>query len=371
MTIGELRRSGREILTFSQNDDSSADSGFSRTLALDVDVFSKVATVINTSNFVLSATPALDVDVILCHILNISKTYLLTHDDLSISNDVTAIFIDAMLKRRTGLPVAYITGHKEFFGIDFFVSPDVLIPKPDTELLVEKAIEECEKLIAKKAQLQKRISKLCIADICTGSGCIGISLLKTLKYHDIELFMTDISAKALEIAKENSRRIIVNSLNECSSESVIEDEEKLNDESIVKVKTKADVESKAKISFFKGDLCEPLLSYTNYFDIVMSNPPYVPCSITNELLKDGRSEPRLALDGDADDKDSTDGLSLIKRLIPQVFSILKPGGIFFVESGEYNAKSTSEYLSKAGFIDILIHKDMAGQLRMTEAHKPL
>ena len=152
-----------------------------------------------------SPSPQLDLEVLLQYILNCDRTYLLLHSKDPLPQEKEAWLQEAIQKRMTGLPVAYITGHKEFYGYDFLVSPAVLIPKPDTEILVERALDLIiEKMEARPNQL------LTICDMCTGSGCIGLSVMKSL----IELYkiplgqlpkitLIDISEQALEITQQN------------------------------------------------------------------------------------------------------------------------------------------------------------------------
>ena len=336
-----------------------------------------------------------------------------------------------MEKRLSGLPVAYITGVKEFYGRTFFVTQDVLIPKPDTELLVEKAVEYAKAALGAVAGASSEAeqSRLCagvsfgaghqfrFADICTGSGCIAISVLAELfaelvghcglaetsgqggpagdAFERVLADATDISAAALAVARKNAETLLGR-------------------------------EGASSLQFYEGDLCAPLMACGGAsgcgsngahccgvsgvseggapdsepiakYDMVLSNPPYVPAAVTDELLKDGRGEPRLALDGDTDSairgesalggnvrasdgarcdspdgdascEKTSDGLAIIRRLIPQVKKILLPGGVFFMETGEYNAEKAAEYLSKCGFTDIVIHRDLAGQLRLVESH---
>ena len=122
-------------------------------------------------------------------------------------------------------------------------------------------------------------------------------------------------------------------------------------------------EERQNISFYQGDLFQAFSSSENQkFDMILSNPPYVPTNLTEELLSDGRSEPRLALDGESD------GLGIIRRLVVEAKNHLKKGGVFFLEAGEYNVEEAGKCLLKAGFTDIFIHKDLAGLLRLVEAH---
>ena len=280
----------------------------------------------------MAQSPVLDANILLCHFLNLSKTALICNDSRILTETELDLIQKGIEKRLSGLPVAYITNHKEFFGYDFYVDQNVLIPKPDTELLVEQALLAVDKALStapeKKADYK-------IADVCTGSGCIAISVLKTLfqKYgSSIKVAASDISKAALAVAEKNA-------------DTLLSQEERQN------------------ISFYQGDLFQAFSSSENQkFDMILSNPPYVPTNLTEELLSDGRSEPRLALDGESD------GLGIIRRLVEEAKNHLKKGGVFFLEAGEYNVEEAGKCLLNAGFTDIFIHKDLSGLLRLVEAH---
>ena len=306
----------------------------------------------------VSPTPALDADCILCNILHTNRSSLLAHDEQKLSPSQYKAFCKAVEKRQTGLPVAYIVGHKEFFGFDFIVTQDVLIPKSDTELLVELALDEIKKRVCVlkesanggtgkctgTTQAHGGKPQLYIADVCTGSGCVILSTLKTLEQKHSELcknirlvcHASDISEKALRVARKNADRLL--------NSSAIE-----------------------KPRFFCADLLgfsPPAGSVSeNRYDIIVSNPPYVPSKTAAELLEDGRSEPLLALDG------GKDGLDIIRRLVPQAFTALKKGGVFLVETGEYNAGETRSLMTKSGFIDIVTYNDFGGLPRVTRGVK--
>ena len=283
----------------------------------------------------LSSSPsaALDVSVLLEFFLGKDKTWILLHEKDELTAEQFSKLSEAVFARKTGLPVAYITGRKEFYGYDFFVTPDVLIPKPDTEILVESALTE----ILQKIQGEKSgISSLC--DICTGSGCVGLSVIKFLSERNEissakvpELTLSDISSAALLIAEKNAKNLLSKELFQ-------------------------------KINFVESDLFSAI---PKRFDMILSNPPYIPSKMVDELLKDGRSEPRLALDGDSYDTShkSCDGLSIIRRLIPQCMEHLNEGGILIVEAGEYNAVETKAIFEKSGFSHVKIIKDLEGQAR--------
>ena len=282
----------------------------------------------------LSSSPsaALDVSVLLEFFLRKDKTWILLHEKDELNVEQFSKLSDAVFARKTGLPVAYITGRKEFYGYDFFVTPDVLIPKPDTEILVESAILKITEKINEEGK--NGISSIC--DICTGSGCVGLSVIKSLSERNEipsaklpELTLSDISSAALLIAEKNAKNLLPKEL--CQ-----------------------------KINLVKSDLFSAI---HKKFDMILSNPPYVPSKMVDELLKDGRSEPRLALDGDAYEEPSNDGLSLIRRLVPQCMEHLNDGGILIVETGEYNALETKAIFEKSGFSHVKIIKDLEGQAR--------
>ena len=281
------------------------------------------------SELISSPTPSLDAQVLLEHITGFDKTRLLLNRDFELSDEMEIRLKDALKKRKTGFPVAYITARKEFFGYNFFVTPDVLIPKPDTELLVELALNAIEE---KFRSAPEKILAVC--DMCAGSGCVAISIAKTLKENSCarvpEFTLADISEKALLIAKKNA----------------------------------ADLLPDFSPRFVRTNLFE---SIHDSFDIIVTNPPYVPHSQSLELLKDGRGEPLLALDGDVDEKGefsgSDDGLSLIRRLIPQCHARLSQNGVLIMETGEYNALETAELFKAAGFRNVRIERDINGMMR--------
>lgn len=282
-----------------------------------------------------SPSASLDTNVLLEHCLKQNKTWILVHSEKELSAEQFSWLTEAVAKRKTGLPVAYITGHKEFYGYDFTVSPDVLIPKPDTEILVEKAIDE----IITKIEFQPEIV-LSVCDMCAGSGCIGISVLKNL----IEEFkipsgqlpkftIADISEKALDIAKQNAKKLL----------------------------PPAEFE---ELRFIQTDLFSEV-PFT--FDLILTNPPYIPAKMVTALLKDGRNEPRLALDGDIGlfgvPTEENDGLGIIRRLVPESYGHLAYNGVLLMETGEYNAAATKIIFEQNKFRCTKIFKDLEGQDR--------
>lgn len=288
-----------------------------------------------------------DADILIAHLLKKERSWLLSHYDfdfLPYKNEFEAF----VQKRSSGLPIAYLTGTKEFFGRTFYVNENVLIPKPDTETLVEHALNfAMEKL--------KKNEPLFVLDICTGSGCIGLSLAAELyeslsqtsdafdkpqraqSYFDKSFFLllADISEEALIVCKKNMDFLLPQSL------------------------YKRTLAVRADLRFSFPCVPEPKRSY----DLITANPPYVPSKLTESLLEDGRSEPRLALDG------GIEGLDLIPPLAQNSYLSLNPGGKLFVEVGEYNAAQAAEIFRSAGFSQVQIHKDLAGNDRVIECTK--
>lgn len=286
------------------------------------------------SELTSSPSAQLDVEILIEHITGLSKTKQLLNAKSELDCESEQKLNAAIQKRKTGLPIAYITNSKEFFGYDFYVTPAVLIPKPDTEILVEIAIDM---ILEKMEANPNRILTIC--DMCTGSGCIGISVLKNLsENYEIpnerlpKITLVDISPDALEVAQINTERLLSSSQQE-------------------------------RIRFVRSNLFEQV-NYT--FDFILTNPPYVPKKLTDELLQDGRSEPRLALDGDVtafgESSTSDDGLELIRRLTPQIADHLAPLGRVIMETGEYNAEEAAR-LAQAVNIKTELYRDLEGQLR--------
>lgn len=221
-------------------------------------------------------------------------------------------YFEMIEKRIGGMPVQYITGKTEFMSLDFYVNESVLIPRQDTELTVEKIIEDCK---------NQRVK---ILDICTGSGCIAISLDK---YLEGEVFAFDISEKALEVAKRN------NALNE------------------------------TKVTFFKDNALNPENEYEG-FDVVVSNPPYIE-SETVEGLEDKvkEFEPTLALDG------GIDGLDFYRKITPYAYEVLKRGGKLYFEIGYNQSDAVSHLLSTNGFKNVTVEKDYNNNDRLVYGTK--
>jgi release factor glutamine methyltransferase len=213
-----------------------------------------------------------------------------------------------------GEPVAYLLGRKEFWSLDLKVSPHVLVPRPDTETLVEQAVAFMKELPAEKP--------IRVADIGTGSGAIALALKK--EQPRAEVWAVDLSTDALAIAKENSVRLGLD------------------------------------LHLVLGNLLEPLMGA---FDLIVSNPPYIPSHDIDGLSPEVRREPRLALDGGGD------GLDLVRTLVEQAGKALVPGGLLAVEIGKGQAEETQSIFSRAGFRSVASRNDLAGIARVVHGLK--
>ena len=300
-----------------------------------------IKTLSSSSNKSVTLSPSLDVEILLMEILGLNKTQLLLNSRNEIDEDKLPLLEEALKKRLTGLPIAYITNKKEFYGYDFYVNENVLIPKPDTEILVEEAVNMILELMDKHPN---KIFTVC--DMCTGSGCIALATLKTLsESYNIPLenlpkfILVDISQKALDVAKKNAESILTK-------------------------------DEQSRVRFSLSNLFE---NVPFSFDIILTNPPYIPHSLVDDLLLDGRREPRLALDGDIDingdpaidcyNNKKDDGLQIIYNLLPQAKLHLSPMGTILMEAGEYNIEKAATFGESLGF-NSEIYEDLEGQLRV-------
>ena len=265
----------------------------------------------------LSDSPALDASVLLAHILDKPRSWVAAHPELILTPQQQDQLEDSLKRLRSGEPFPYVLGQWEFFGLEFEVTPDVLIPRPETELMVERAI----------AWLQKFSTPTRVADVGTGSGAIAISI--AVNVPDVQVLATDISLKALEVARRNARRL-----------DVLD-----------------------RIDFVQCDLLperSTSQAIESPLDLICANLPYIPTDTLRALPIYGR-EPTLALDG------GEDGLELIDRLLHVVPAWLAPHGLLLLE-----IESTRGYraldLARGAFPDasIDLHQDLARQDRLLE-----
>lgn len=218
-------------------------------------------------------------------------------------------------KRSRHIPLQHITGHQVFMGLDFEVNENVLIPRQDTEILVEEALKLCRE----NTQIVQ------VLDMCTGSGCIAVSM-KKLAEHEICVTAVDLSAAALETAKRNAAK------NDC------------------------------EIRFLESNLFEN--TGTQKYDLILSNPPYIRSDVIPTLMEEVKDhEPWMALDGEKD------GLFFYRRITQEAEKYLNPGGYLMYETGYDQAEAVEEILQEHGFGKIRIVKDLAGLNRVAAGQK--
>ena len=261
---------------------------------------------------------------------------------------------NALKKRAARIPLQQIIGQQEFMGLSFFVNEHVLIPRQDTETLVELVLQE---------QKDKDIS---ILDMCTGSGCIAVSLKKLGGYAHVE--GADISEESLKGAKRNSEEILEN--NDVNNDAVSSRTEQIQnctnltnnqnkqDNSEERMVSEASKLSQAGVTFRHSDMFSNFPE-TEQFDVIVSNPPYIPSAVIEELEPEVRDhEPRGALDGTAD------GLYFYRILAEECAKHLTPGGHVYFEIGYDQGMAVKELLDNHGFKDTRVIQDLAGKDRV-------
>lgn len=228
---------------------------------------------------------SIDAKVLLKFILKKDNTYIIANANKEMSRDEENELQESIQKIKDGFPLQYITHNQEFMGINFEVNQNVLIPQPDTEILVENTI----RLVLENESLENQENSkktMQILDLCTGSGAIAVSLKKYLP--DVKIFASDISEKALEVAKKNAKN------------------------------------NNVEIEFIKSDMFENI---HEKFDIIVSNPPYIKSEEIEKLSKEVQNEPKLALDG------GKDGLKFYKIISREIKNYLKENGTLLMEIG--------------------------------------
>ncbi|MGB9587099.1 MAG: peptide chain release factor N(5)-glutamine methyltransferase [Armatimonadota bacterium] len=251
-------------------------------------------------------TPILDSRVLLCEATDLSKEQLHAHPETIISPEAAQRFREWVNRRIHREPLAYILGRKEFYGLSFEVSPAVLIPRPETEVLVETGI-----------RLIKDLPKPKVVDIGLGSGAIAISIARQLQSACV--YGTETSSEALHISMRNAQRLAITH----------------------------------SVCFLEGNLFDPLAG--KLFDLVISNPPYVPSAEIANLQPEVRIyEPRQALDG------GPDGLAYYRTMIPQAVHHLNPDGWLAMEVGAGQASEVVGMFTIHGYTDIYTVHDLAG-----------
>jgi release factor glutamine methyltransferase len=267
------------------------------------------------------ANARLDAEVLLSHIAGRDRAWLITHTNDTLDNERRALFEGWIDRRARREPLQYILGNQEFWGLEFDVTPDVLIPRPETELVVESAVKA----------VKSADSQTTIVDLCTGSGCIAISLAKELG--DTRIFAVDTSSRALAVARGNARKHGVSD----------------------------------RIRFLEGDLFEPLgeLDLRGRVDVITANPPYIRSDDLSQLQPEVRDyEPEIAL------KAGPDGTEVQHRIIENAPGFLKKNGVLIMEMGMGQAQALKTIPEKTGsYATIEILKDLAGIERVIVARK--
>ncbi|NWF94315.1 MAG: peptide chain release factor N(5)-glutamine methyltransferase [Syntrophaceae bacterium] len=267
--------------------------------------------------------PRLQAELLLAHSLNLSREGLYGRLHSQIEQREMERFEELIRRRISGVPLQYILGHQEFWSIDLKVDPRVLIPRPETEVLVEQALEVLSEAISWTTAF--------VLEIGTGSGAVAISLAKEVK--DIFLVATDISEEALRVARENAR-----------SSGVLH-----------------------QIGFVNGNLFEPFNLFRNRkpFDLILSNPPYIATSEIGELAREVKDhEPTIALNG------GEDGLAFYRAIIAQAPLYLKRGGWLLLEVGQGQAEKVSGLMEKEGdFLAAQSVRDLLGIERVVKAQR--
>ncbi|MGB1287157.1 MAG: peptide chain release factor N(5)-glutamine methyltransferase [Aggregatilineales bacterium] len=256
-----------------------------------------------------SPSASLDADLLLCHVLDVGRTYLVAYDDRILTPDEIAAYETLLQRREAGEPIAYIRGYQPFYDRDFIVTADVLIPRPETEHLLETALDYA-----------KTQSMIRAVDVGTGSGILAVTFAAHTP--DAEVHAIDISPAALTVARQNA--------------------------------DKHDVQ----IQFHEGNLAAPLLQSGQKFNLIMANLPYIASDEIPDLAV-SQHEPHLALDGGGD------GLRLIETLLEQCVPLCDPGAMILLEIGyEQGAAciALAEHILSPQKVDII--KDLAGHDRI-------
>jgi len=261
-------------------------------------------------------SPRMNAEVLLMFVLGVNRAYLYAHPERDLTAEDEARYDEVLARRATGMPSQYITGHQEFWGLDFVVSPAVLIPRPETEHLVETVLE-----------LARGIPHPKLVDVGTGSGCVALALAHELK--SAEVYAVDVSADALEIARANAARLQLD----------------------------------GRVRFMQSNVLEALADVCD-FDFVVSNPPYVGFGEADKVQKSVRDfEQRVAVFA------GEQGLDVIGALIEQAHRALKPGGWLAMEIGYSMRDAVVNLLSPTMWEDVRVVPDLQGIPRVVAARK--
>lgn len=261
-------------------------------------------------------SPRMNAEVLLMFVLGVNRAYLYAHPERELTAEEETRYNEVLAQRATGMPSQYITGHQEFWGLDFVVSPAVLIPRPETEHLVEVVLE-----------LARDVAQPKIVDVGTGSGCIALALAHELKSADV--YAVDVSADALKLARANAARLQLDQ----------------------------------RVRFVESNVLEALAGARD-FDFVVSNPPYVGFDEADKVQKSVRDfEPRVAVFA------GEQGLDVIAPLVQQAYRALKPNGWMAVEIGYSMRDAVLALLDPTMWQDVRVVPDLQGIPRVVAARK--
>lgn len=245
--------------------------------------------------------------LLICKAINKPKEYLIIHDKEELAEDKILEIKSNINKIIGGYPIQYITGNQEFMGLDFVVNENVLIPQPDTEILVEEVIE-----------IARNMKKSKILDLCTGSGVIAVALKKNIEKSEVSA--SDISFKALKVAKINAKN------------------------------------NNVHVDFIESDLFDNI---DKKFDIIVSNPPYIKTEVINDLSLEVQNEPHIALDG------GQDGLDFYRKIINNAYKYLQENGYLALEIGYDQKEDVISLIENSNqYKEIYSKKDLAGNDRI-------
>ncbi|WP_040192772.1 peptide chain release factor N(5)-glutamine methyltransferase [Clostridium culturomicium] len=260
----------------------------------------------------------IDTQLLLSRVLNVDKLYLIMNRNEELSKEIEVKFEELLKKRKEKMPIAYILNDVEFMGLHYYVKEGVLIPRPDTEILVEECLT-----IIKNNQLKT------ICDMCCGSGAIGLAIGKHME--DTKVCLYDISDTAIEVSSRNQEILGL----------------------------------ERRTNIIKSDLFERPLKEKMKFDMIVSNPPYIEEHIIPTLMEDVKNyEPHLALSG------GPDGLEFYRRICEDGKELLNPSGYMCFEIGYNQEQETKELLRENGFIDIYSLRDLGGNFRVVIGKLP-
>ena len=267
------------------------------------------------------------INIVLQHILKMTKTELIINEEKEISKEEEENFFKEITEIINGKPIQYITNNQEFMGLSFWVDENVLIPQPDTEILVESTLNKIKEYVKNRTCSNKKSDTIKILDLCTGSGAIAVAIENYINKIDeikIMIYATDISKKALEIAKKNA---LFNN-------------------------------PKSNINFILSNMFEKIIEKD--FDIIVSNPPYIETETILKLSKEVQSEPHIALDG------GKDGLKYYRIIAKEAKKYLNPKGYLLLEIGYNQKEKVIEIFERENYSSIKCQKDLNGNDRIIE-----